>query len=214
MKQGQTELAFILDRSGSMSGLESDTIGGFNSLLDKQKRESGSCTVTTVLFDNAYELLHDRIPLNGVRNITNQDYFVRGSTALLDAMGRTVDKIVSAQRQTAESERAEKVLVVIITDGMENASREYRYERVREMIEQQQKEGWEFLFLGANIDAIKAASSFGIAADRAVNYRPDGVGTRLNYDVVSDAVCSVRAGQPLAANWKKRIQENCDEAKQ
>ena len=214
MKQGQTELAFILDRSGSMSGLESDTIGGFNSLLDKQKRESGSCTVTTVLFDNAYELLHDRIPLNGVRNITNQDYFVRGSTALLDAIGRTVDKIVSAQRQTAESERAEKVLVVIITDGMENASREYRYERVREMIEQQQKEGWEFLFLGANIDAIKAASSFGIAADRAVNYRPDGVGTRLNYDVVSDAVCSVRAGQPLAANWKKRIQENCDEAKQ
>ena len=214
MKQGQTELAFILDRSGSMSGLESDTIGGFNSLLDKQKRESGSCTVTTVLFDNAYELLHDRIPLNGVRNITNQDYFVRGSTALLDAIGRTVDKVVSAQRQTAESERAEKVLVVIITDGMENASREYRYERVREMIEQQQKEGWEFLFLGANIDAIKAASSFGIAADRAVNYRPDGVGTRLNYDVVSDAVCSVRAGQPLAANWKKRIQENCDEAKQ
>ena len=214
MKQGQTELAFILDRSGSMSGLESDTIGGFNSLLDKQKRESGSCTVTTVLFDNAYELLHDRIPLNGVRNITNQDYFVRGSTALLDAIGRTVDKVVSAQRQTAETERAEKVLVVIITDGMENASREYRYERVREMIEQQQKEGWEFLFLGANIDAIKAASSFGIAADRAVNYRPDGVGTRLNYDVVSDAVCSVRAGQPLAVNWKKRIQENCDEAKQ
>ncbi len=214
MKQGQTELAFILDRSGSMSGLESDTIGGFNSLLDKQKRESGSCTVTTVLFDNAYELLHDRIPLSGVRNITDQDYFVRGSTALLDAIGRTVDKIVSAQRQTAETERAEKVLVVIITDGMENASREYRYERVREMIEQQQKEGWEFLFLGANIDAIKAASSFGIAADRAVNYRPDGVGTRLNYDVVSDAVCSVRAGQPLAANWKKRIQENCDEAKQ
>ena len=214
MKQGQTELAFILDRSGSMSGLESDTIGGFNSLLDKQKRESGSCTVTTVLFDNAYELLHDRIPLSGVRNITDQDYFVRGSTALLDAIGRTVDKIVSAQRQTAETERAEKVLVVIITDGMENASREYRYERVREMIEQQQKVGWEFLFLGANIDAIKAASSFGIAADRAVNYRPDGVGTRLNYDVVSDAVCSVRAGQPLAANWKKRIQENCDEAKQ
>ena len=214
MKQGQTELAFILDRSGSMSGLESDTIGGFNSLLDKQKRESGSCTVTTVLFDNAYELLHDRIPLSGVRNITGQDYFVRGSTALLDAIGRTVDKIVSAQRQTAETERAEKVLVVIITDGMENASREYRYERVREMIEQQQKEGWEFLFLGANIDAIKAASSFGIAADRAVNYRPDGVGTRLNYDVVSDAVCSLRAGQPLAVNWKKRIQENCDEAKQ
>ena len=166
------------------------------------------------MFDNAYELLHDRIPLSGVRNITDQDYFVRGSTALLDAIGRTVDKIVSAQRQTAETERAEKVLVVIITDGMENASREYRYERVREMIEQQQKEGWEFLFLGANIDAIKAASSFGIAADRAVNYRPDGVGTRLNYDVVSDAVCSVRAGQPLAANWKKRIQENCDEAKQ
>ena len=214
MKQGRTELVFILDRSGSMSGLESDTIGGFNSLLDKQKRESGSCTVTTVLFDNAYELLHDRIPLNGVNNITGKEYFVRGSTALLDAIGRTVDKIANAERQTAESERAEKVMVVIITDGMENASREYRFDRVREMIDQEQKAGWEFLFLGANIDAIKTASSFGIAADRAVNYCPDGVGTRLNYDVVSDAVCCVRAGQPLAASWKKRIQDNCDEAKE
>ena len=211
MMQGRTELVFILDRSGSMSGLESDTIGGFNSLLDKQKRETGSCTVTTVLFDNAYELLHDRIPLNGVSNITQKDYFVRGSTALLDAIGRTVDKIANAQRQTAECERAEKVMVVIITDGMENASREYKFDRVREMIDQEQKTGWEFLFLGANIDAIKTASSFGIAADHAVNYRPDGVGTRLNYDVVSDAVCCVRAGQPLAANWKMRIQENCNE---
>ncbi|MEA4870821.1 MAG: hypothetical protein VB062_09350 [Christensenella sp.] len=210
MKQGRTELVFILDRSGSMSGLESDTIGGFNSLLEKQKHEDGACTVTTALFDNAYELLHDRIPLGGVCAISEKDYFVRGSTALLDAIGRTVDKIANAQRQTAAQERADKVMVVIITDGMENASREYRYDRVREMVEQRQKEGWEFLFLGANIDAIRTASSFGIAAERAVNYRPDGAGTRLNYDVVSDAVGCVRAGQPLAANWKERIQENCD----
>ena len=214
MKQGSTELVFILDRSGSMSGLEEDTIGGFNSLLTKQKAQSGDCTVTTVLFDNAYELLHDRIPLAGVGAIGARDYFVRGSTALLDAIGRTVDKIANVQRQTAESERAEKVLVVIITDGMENASREYRYDRVREMIERQQKAGWEFLFLGANIDAIQTASAFGIGADRAVNYRPDGVGTRLNYDVVSEAVGSVRARQPLAASWKTRIQENCDQPEQ
>ena len=214
MKQGSTELVFILDRSGSMSGLEGDTIGGFNSLLTKQKAQSGDCTVTTVLFDNAHELLHDRIPLAGVSAIGERDYFVRGSTALLDAIGRTVDKIANVQRQTAESERAEKVMVVIITDGMENASREYRYDRVREMIERQQKVGWEFLFLGANIDAIQTASTFGIGADRAVNYRPDGAGTRLNYDVVSEAVGSVRAGQPLAANWKTRIQKHCDKPEQ
>lgn len=209
MKQGLTELVFILDRSGSMSGLESDTIGGFNAMLDKQKREAGDCTVTTVLFDDRYELLHDRIPLGGVAQISGREYFVRGSTALLDAIGRTIDKTVNVQKRTAESERAEKVLFVIITDGMENASREYGVDRVKAMIEWEQKEfGWEFLFLGANIDAIQVASRFGIPADRAVNYCPDGEGTRLNYDVVSATLASVRAGCPVSANWKQQIEKD------
>jgi uncharacterized protein YegL len=208
MKTGLTELAFVLDRSGSMSGVESDTIGGFNSLIEKQRLESGECMVTTVLFDDHYDLLHDRINLKGIAPITSKEYFVRGSTALLDAIGRTLDKLINAQKHTSEDERAEKVVVVIITDGFENASREYAYNRVREMIEQLQAQGWEFLFLGANIDAIKTASAFGIGDNRAVNYAPDKAGTRLNYDVVSDAVSAVRMGQPLAANWKQRIQEH------
>ena len=212
MKQGMTELVFILDRSGSMSGLESDTIGGFNGLLKKQKQESGECIVTTVLFDDKYELLHDRIALPLVDNISSKEYFVRGSTALLDAIGRTLDKIRNAQLNTREEGRAEKVLFVIVTDGMENASREYRLDRVKEMIERQTKEfGWEFLFLGANMDAISVAAGFGIAPDRAVTYRADAAGTKLNYDVVSDTVACLRAGAPLAANWKKRIEKDVKE---
>ena len=212
MKQGLTELVFILDRSGSMSGLESDTIGGFNGLLEKQKQESGECIVTTVLFDDKYELLHDRIALPSVSKISSKEYFVRGSTALLDAIGRTLDKTRNAQQNTREEGRAEKVLFVIVTDGMENASREYRLDRVKEMIERQTKEfGWEFLFLGANMDAISVAAGFGIAPDRAVTYRADAAGTKLNYDVVSDTVACLRAGAPLAANWKKRIEKDVKE---
>ena len=155
MKKGLTELVFILDRSGSMSGLESDTIGGYNSLLEKQKKEDGECVISTVLFDDKYELLHDRINLKGIVPITEREYFVRGSTALLDAVGRTIDKIGNAQKHTAEEERAEKVMFVITTDGMENSSREYGYDKVRQMIERQKdKYGWEFIFLGANIDAV------------------------------------------------------------
>ena len=211
MKQGLTELVFILDRSGSMSGLESDTIGGFNALIDKQKRESGECVVTTALFDDKYELLHDRVALYAVRPITQKEYFVRGSTALLDAIGRTLDKTRNAQANTAQSGRAEKVVFVIITDGQENASREYRIDRVKEMIEREtQEHGWEFLFLGANIDAISVAAGFGIAPDRAVTYRADAAGTRLNYSVVSDTVASVRAGAPLAKNWKQRIEKDVE----
>ena len=209
MKQGLTELVFVLDRSGSMSGLESDTIGGFNGLLEKQKREPGECVVTTVLFDDKYELLHDRIALPAVSPISQKEYYVRGMTALLDAIGRTLDKTRNAQANTSESGRAEKVLFVIITDGMENASREYRIDRVKEMIERQKREsGWEFLFLGANIDAISVAAGFGIAPDRAVTYRADAAGTKLNYDVVSDTLACVRAGAPLAADWKKRIEKD------
>jgi len=205
MNNNLTELVFILDRSGSMAGLESDTIGGFNSMLSKQRNEPGDAYVTTVLFDNRCELLHDRIPLTGVADITARDYFVRGTTALLDAIGMTIQKIVQAHIHTAEAMRPGKTVFVIITDGMENASREYSADRVRAMIEKEKTYGWEFLFLGANIDAIGAASRIGIHADRAVNYHADSEGTRLNYDVVGDTISNVRACQPVASNWKDRI---------
>ena len=209
MKTNRTELVFILDRSGSMSGLESDTIGGYNAMLEKQKKEAGEATVTTVLFDDQYELLHDRIDLKGIAPITDREYYVRGCTALLDAIGRTIQKIANVQRHTAPGQRAEKVLFVITTDGMENASREYTYEKVRQLVERQKREfGWEFLFLGANIDAIRTARRFGIGADRAVNYHADSRGTQLNYQVVSETVSCMRAGAPIAANWKERIEED------
>ncbi|HPF19404.1 MAG: hypothetical protein QM215_00885 [Bacillota bacterium] len=210
MKKGLTELVFILDRSGSMSGLESDTIGGYRSLLEKQKQEKGECIITTVLFDDKYELLHDRINIKGVAPLTDKDYYVRGCTALLDAVGRTVSKIGNAQKHTAEEERAEKVVFVITTDGMENASREYSYDKVRSMIERQKERyGWEFLFLGANIDAAETAARIGIHKDRAVNYHADARGTILNYQVVSRAVCHLRENDgPLDADWKGRIEED------
>ena len=209
MKTNRTELVFILDRSGSMSGLEADTIGGYNALLDKQQREEGEATVTTVLFDDRYELLHDRIPLRGVAPITEEQYFVRGSTALLDAIGRTISKTANVQKHTSPELRADKVLFVITTDGYENASREYSYEQVRAMVEREQKAfGWEFLFLGANIDAISTAERFGIGADRAVNYHADREGTRLNYEVVSEAVSCLRACAAVPPNWKQRIEKD------
>jgi uncharacterized protein YegL len=207
MKKGLTELVFILDRSGSMGGLESDTIGGFNAMLEKQKKkEDGEAIITTVLFDDQYELLHDRINLRGVAPITDKEYYVRGSTALLDAIGRTIHKIGNAQKHTAQQERAERVLFVITTDGMENASREYSFEEVRSMIDHQKhKYGWEFLFLGANIDAVATAGRIGIDRSRAANYHADGAGTRLNYEVVSEAVSCFRASQPIMEDWKERI---------
>ena len=209
MKKGLTELVFILDRSGSMSGLESDTIGGYNGLLEKQKKEEGEAVITTVLFDDHYELLHDRINLRGVAPITEKEYYVRGSTALLDAIGKTISKIGNAQKHTTEEERAERVLFVITTDGMENASREYSLKLVREMIERQKtRYGWEFLFLGANIDAAETAESFGIHRDMAVNYNPDGEGTQLNYQVLSDVVTSFRDGATIHENWKATIEKD------
>ena len=207
MKQGLTEMVFILDRSGSMSGLESDTIGGYNAMLAKQQKEPGEAVITTVLFDDQYELLHDRINLRGVVPISDKEYFVRGNTALLDAVGKTINKIGNAQKHTAEPERAEHVVVVITTDGMENASREFNEEKVRRMIEHQKsKYGWEFIFLGANIDAIATAERYGIGKDRAANYHADAEGTALNYSVVSETVSRVRTRQPIAENWKERIE--------
>lgn len=214
MRTNRTELVFILDRSGSMSGLEADTIGGYNSMLEKQKKEAGEATVTTVLFDDRYELLHDRIDLRGIQPITDREYYVRGCTALLDAIGKTIQKIASVQRHTAPEQRADKVLFVITTDGMENASREYTYDKIRSLVERQKREyGWEFLFLGANIDAIQTAKRFGIGADRAVNYHADSAGTRLNYEVVSETVSCMRAGAPIAAGWKQRIEEDFKQRK-
>lgn len=193
MKKRLTELVFILDKSGSMSGLEKDTIGGYNSMLEKQKTVDGECFITTVLFDNRYELLHDRIDIRAVKPITGKEYCVGGSTALLDAIGQTILKIGNAQRNTADDYRAEKVLFVIITDGEENSSREYSSEYVKAQIERQKsKYGWEFLFLGANIDAVETARHFGISEDRAVDYVPDGEGTALNFKVMSETVAEFR----------------------
>ncbi len=193
MKKNLTELVFILDKSGSMSGLEKDTIGGYNAMLQKQKAVEGDCVITTVLFDHRYELLHDRIDIRAVRPITEREYYVGGSTALLDAIGKTIHKIGTAQKNTAEEYRAEKVMFVIITDGAENASREYTAERVRKQIEhQKERYDWEFIFLGANIDAVETAGRFGIRADRAVDYVPDGAGTMLNFQMMSETVASFR----------------------
>ena len=209
MKTNRTELAFILDRSGSMCGLEADTIGGYNAMLEKQKKEAGEAIVTTVLFDDQYELLHDRIDLRGIAPITDREYYVRGSTALLVAIGKTIQKIANIQKRTAPEFRADRVLFVITTDGHENASREYSYSKVKALLERQKKQyDWEFLFLGANIDAIATAQRFGIEADRAVDYHADGEGTQLNYQVLSETVSCVRAGAPIKENWKQRIEEN------
>lgn len=209
MKKGLCELVFILDRSGSMSGLESDTIGGYNAMLAKQKKESGETVITTVLFDDRYELLHNRLNLRGVKPITEKDYFVRGCTALLDAVGKTINTIINVQKHSAEEERAEQVLFVITTDGMENASREFTYQQVRQLIEQQKnKYGWEFIFLGANIDAIATAERFGISQDRATNFHADSRGTLLNYEVISETVSELRASRPIAKEWKQRIDED------
>lgn len=219
MKTNLTELVFILDKSGSMAGLEADTIGGFNSMLSKQQAEitpggtGGECRITTVLFDNNYELLHDRIDIEAVSPITGKEYSVGGSTALLDAIGRTVHKIGAVQKNTAEEYRAEKVMFVIITDGEENSSREYTAEAVKALIERQkEKYGWEFIFLGANIDAVQTAGRFGIAPDRAADYLADSKGTQLSFHVMSQAVASFReTGEleeaclaPIRADVKQR----------
>lgn len=187
-----TELVFILDKSGSMAGLESDTIGGFNSMLEKQKKVDGECRITTVLFDNRYELLHDRIDIRAVSPMTEKEYQVGGSTALLDAIGRTIQKLVHVQKNTAEEYRAENVMFVIITDGAENASREYSAAKIRDMIAKEKEYGWEFIFLGANMDAVETAGRFGISADRVADYVPDEEGTALNFRAMSETVACFR----------------------
>ena len=207
MKKNLTELVFILDRSGSMSGLEADTIGGFNAMIEKQKKEEGEALISTVLFDNDMQVIHDRVPLDRVPALTEKEYFVRGCTALLDAVGGAIHHIGNVHKYAREEDRPEKTLFVITTDGMENASRRYTYDKVKAMIEhQREKYGWEFLFLGANIDAAREAARFGIRADRAANYHADHIGTEVIYEAVSEAVCQVRScAAPLSADWKRKI---------
>ena len=206
MKKNLTELVFILDRSGSMAGLEKDTIGGFNAMIEKQKMEAGEAYISTILFDNYSEVIHDRVVLNAVPKLTEKEYYARGCTALLDAVGGAIHHIGNVHKYAREEDRPEKTLFVITTDGMENASRRYSYEKVREMTQRQkEKYGWEFLFLGANIDAAKEAARFGIDADRAADYHADTQGTAVIYEAMSDVVYSVRASRPVEAGWKKKI---------
>ena len=206
MKKNLTELVFILDRSGSMAGLEADTIGGFNAMLEKQKAEPGEAIVSTVLFDNRSEVLHDRLPLDRVPAMTREDYWVRGCTALLDAVGGAIRHIGNVHKYAREEDRPERTLFIITTDGMENASRRYDYREVKAMIEKmREKCGWEFLFLGANIDAVREAARFGIRTDRAANYHADHRGTEVIYSAVSEAVTAFRAARPLADDWRRSI---------
>ena len=194
MRKGLTEVVFILDRSGSMSGLEADKIGGFNSMIAKQKKEEGEAYISTVLFDDQTEVLYDRVPIQRVEPMNDNQYYVRGCTALLDALGGAIHHIGNVHKYAREEDRPEKTLFIITTDGMENASHKYSYDKVKKMVERQKKEyGWEFLFLGANIDAIEVAGRFGIAANRAINYKCDSKGTQLNYEVLSRTVSEFRA---------------------
>ncbi|MGN0755124.1 MAG: hypothetical protein ACI4ME_11765 [Aristaeellaceae bacterium] len=209
MRKGLTELVFIIDRSGSMAGLESDTIGGFNAMIEKQKKAEGTAFVSTVLFSTDCKVIHDRAGLHQVAPMTEADYRAGGGTALLDAIGRAIHHIGRVHKYAREEDRPEHTMFVIITDGMENASRAYTAAQIKQMIERQKaKYGWEFLFLGANIDAVETAKHFGIGQDRAVSYRSDSVGTQLNYEVISDAVTCVRSKANLPIGWKGRIEED------
>ena len=214
VKNNITELVFILDRSGSMAGLESDTIGGFNSLIKKQKKQPGECFVSTVLFDSVCEVLYDRVKLSEVPKMTEKDYFTRGATALIDAIGGAVHHIGNIHKYARPEDVPEHTMFVIITDGYENASHLYDSDRVKAMIEnQKEKYGWEFLFIGANIDAVETATHFGIGADRAVDYHADSKGTAVLYDTVSETVCRMRASAPLPSEWSDGIRKDFESRK-
>ena len=220
MKKGLTEIVFILDRSGSMSGLEADTIGGYNSLIEKQKKEEGEAYISTVLFDDVCEVLHDRVSLSEVRPMTDKEYYVRGCTALLDAIGGAIHHIGNVHKYAREEDRPEKTLFIITTDGYENSSKRYTYEKVKHMVERQkEKFGWEFIFLGANIDAVAEAKKFGIREDRAVNYHCDPEGTAVNYKALNVAVSAVRSCENVSEmsvklrGWDKEIKRDYSKRK-
>lgn len=213
-KNNTTELVFILDRSGSMAGLESDTIGGFNSMIKKQKNQDGKSYVSTVLFDDRIEVVHDRVELSSIKEMTGNDYYVRGCTALIDAIGLSIRHIANIHKYARPEDVPENTLFVITTDGMENASHQFSSDEVKRMIEKEKaKYGWEFIFIGANIDAVETAKQFGINSDRAVNYHADSKGTKVLYEAVSDAVCNVRCNAPMAANWSQNINNDFNSRK-
>lgn len=203
-----TEIVFILDRSGSMSGLEKDTIGGFNAMIEKQKKQDGKAYVSTVLFDHESVVLHDRLPLEQIKPMTGDDYTVRGCTALLDAIGGAVKHIGNIHRYARPKDVPEHTMFVITTDGLENASRKYNSRDIKRLIESKKEEGWEFLFIGANIDAIETANDYGISADRAVNYNADSQGTGVVFEAVSETVAKFRGGQKIAPCWSKKINDD------
>ena len=214
MKKNLTEMVFILDRSGSMSGLEADTIGGFNGMIERQKKEDGEALVSTVLFSDESVVIHDRVDLRKIEPMTDRQYYVGGCTALIDAIGGAIHHIGNVHKYAREEDRPEHTIFVITTDGMENASRRYTSDQVKAMVRRQkEKYGWEFLFLGANIDAVETAAHFGISEDRAVTFRNDAKGQALNYAEVSEAVRTVRACMPLGRSWKRKIEEDFESRK-
>lgn len=206
MKKNLTELVFVLDRSGSMSGLERDTIGGFNAMIEKQKKQEGECIVSTVLFNNDSQVIHDRVPLDKIEPMTERDYYVSGGTALIDAIGGAIHHIGNVHKYARKEDVPENTIFIITTDGYENASYRYSSDKVKRMIEhEKEKYGWEFLFIGANIDAVETAKRYGIDQDRAVNYHADAQGTDIVYATVSQAVCNVRMNKCMAENWSEDI---------
>ena len=209
MRKNLTEIVFILDRSGSMSGLERDTIGGFNSLIEKQKKEAGTALISTVLFDDRREVLHDRVDLDKIKPMTDKEYYVRGSTALLDALGEAIHHIGNVHKYARDEDRPEKTMFIIMTDGYENSSTNYRYSHIKRMVKRQkEKYGWEFMFIGANMDAISEAEKFGISEDRAVEYISDEIGTGVCYGAINMAITEMRACRPMSANWKNDIEND------
>ena len=208
MKKNLTEVVFILDRSGSMSGLEEDTIGGYNSFLNKQKEEDGECLISTVLFNNKSEVVHDRIDIREIENMTRNDYFASGATALIDAMGSSIHHIRSVHKYIREEDRPEHTIFVIITDGLENASHKYSSKEVKKMVEKQKKEGWEFIFLGANIDAVETAKEYGISEDRSTNFLNDEKGIGTNFASLSKAVSGMRAYGQVCKDWDEEIERD------
>ena len=211
VKNNITELVFILDRSGSMGGLESDTIGGFNSLIEKQRKQDGECYVSTILFDNVSEVIHDRVKLADIKPMTDKEYFVRGCTALIDAIGGAVNHIANIHKYARPEDVPEHTMFVITTDGLENASHLYSSDEVKRMVEKEkEKYGWEFLFIGANIDSVETAKHFGIGANRAVNYHADKKGTSVLYDTVSKTICCMRACEDIDDSWSDKISKDFD----
>ena len=209
MKKGLTEMVFILDRSGSMYGLEEDTLGGFNSMIEKQRKVDGEAYVSTILFNDEQAVIHDRVDLKEVKKMTQEEYYTCGTTALLDALGGAIHHIANVHRYAREEDRPEKTIFVVMTDGLENASRRYTYEKVKNMIsKEQEKYGWEFLFLGANMDAVALAGRVGIRQDRAVRFHNDAEGVELNYEVLDEAVTSFRTVGRVREAWAAPIQKD------